>query len=320
MNGHAKAYLALVFICIVWGTTYLAIRIGVRHYPAFLFAGMRQFLAGLILIVAALAVSKQRDLSRSNILRQMLTGFLMLTIGNGLVTWGEQYIPSGISALICSLMPLIAVLINLSGGHKTDINIPIVAGMILGLCGVGLIFRQNLAQVVQPAYLAGMLATLIAASGWAMGSILNKKHTNQVNPFLNAGLQLVAGGVFMFIISPFADKYEHIAWWNTEGLLALLYLVVFGSALAYAAYMYSLRWLPVGIATIYAYVNPLIAVVAGAIFLKEELNIYTGLAFLSITLSVFLVNKGYRKASRAETNKEASKLALAFPESPSADS
>ena len=96
MKANPKAYIALIFVCIVWGTTYMAIRVGVMNYPAFLFAGVRQTIAGLILMFAALMVSKKKDLSTRNLLRQMLVGFLMLTIGNGCVSWGEKYIPSGI--------------------------------------------------------------------------------------------------------------------------------------------------------------------------------------------------------------------------------
>ncbi len=103
MKGNTKAYIALIFVCIVWGTTYMAIRVGVMHYPAFLFAGIRQTIAGVILMLIALFFSREKDLSRSNILRQVLVGFLMLTMGNGCVTWGEKYIPSGIAALICSI-------------------------------------------------------------------------------------------------------------------------------------------------------------------------------------------------------------------------
>src|SRR4051812_33374279 len=118
MAKTTKAYIALVFICIVWGTTYLAIRVGVMHYPAFMFAGVRQSVAGIILMCIALLLSRKKDLSMRNISRQMLVGFLMLTIGNGCVTWGEQYVSSGITALICSMMPLFAVSFNLLSSKR----------------------------------------------------------------------------------------------------------------------------------------------------------------------------------------------------------
>ncbi len=296
----------------------MAIRVGVMHYPAFLFAGVRQLVAGLVLMVIALAVSKKKDLSTRNVLRQMLVGFLMLSLGNGCVTWGEKYIPSGIAALLCSMMPLFAVSFNLFSSKKDHFNSTIGLGMLLGVCGVGLIFRNNLADITKPEYIGGMLAVIIATASWAMGSIINKKNTDPVNPFFNSGLQLFFGGLFMFIISPAVDNYQGLQLWNKEGLLALLYLITFGSVLAYAAYMYALSALPVGIATIYAYINPLIAVIVGYLVLNEELNIFTGLAFGTIAVSVFLVNKGYRQQHKNEL--EISKIAEAFPESAPAES
>ncbi len=295
MKPDTKAYIALVFVCIVWGTTYLALRIGVMHYPAFLFAGVRQTVAGTVLAIAALAMNKNKDLSARNIGLQALVGFLLLTIGNGCVTWGEKTVPSGIAAMICAGMPLFAVLFNLMLHKGEKLNLMIGAGMLLGLVGVGLIFRQNLSDISNTAYLWGIAAVLLATCSWAGGSIINKQNTNPVNPFFNSGLQLLFGGLFMLIISPFVDNYQGMDLWNKDGLLALAYLIVFGSILAYAAYMYVLSKLPVGIATVYAYVNPLVAVILGYIILKEEVNIYTGLAFIAIISSVLMVNRGYRQ-------------------------
>jgi drug/metabolite transporter (DMT)-like permease len=315
MTKQAKAYISLAFICVVWGTTYLAIRVGVLHYPAFLFAGVRQTIAGIILTLGALAVNRDKDLSKQNLLRQMLVGFLMLTLGNGLVSWGEKYVPSGIAAMVCSMMPLFAVLFNLLLSKKEHFNSTIGTGMLLGACGVGLIFRHNLADLTGTAYLGGIFAVLFATASWAMGSIVNKRHTSPVNPFFNSGLQLLSGGIFMLILSPVVDNYQGMQLWNTEGILALAYLIVFGSVLAYAAYMYELSILPVGIATLYAYINPMIAVIFGYLFLNEGMNIYTALAFGTIVASVYLVNMGYRKQHKTDLENAAIKTADAFPES-----
>jgi drug/metabolite transporter (DMT)-like permease len=295
MTRTTKAYAAEIYICIVWGTTYLAIKLGVAHYPPFLFAGVRQTIAGVLLMITALILNKQKDLSLRNISQQMLIGFLMLTVGNGCVTVGLKHISSGVSALICSMMPIFAVLFNLMSSQRDKFNMTIGAGLLLGACGVGLIFRNNIEDLAKPAFIGGIALTLLATCSWALGSMKNKKNGNKINPFFNSGLQLLFGGVFMLIISPFADNYANLQLWNTEGMLSLIYLIIFGSVIAYAAYMYALNVLPVGLATIYAYINPLIAVVAGYLFLKEGLNLFTMLAFITIAVSVYLVNKGYRK-------------------------
>lgn len=251
-------------------------------------------------MTAALIMAKGKDLSRQNIMRQMLVGFLMLTLGNGFVSWGEKFIPSGIAALLCAMMPLFAVLFNLVSSKKDHFNATIAIGLLLGVCGVALIFKQDVARMTEPAYLGGICATLFATAAWAFGSIINKKHKDPVNPFLNSGMQLFFGGLFMLVLSPVVDDYTGFQLWNTAALQSMLYLIIFGSVLAYAAYMYTLSALPIGIATIYAYINPLIAVIAGYLFLSEELNVYTGLAFATIAVSVYLVNKGYRKQHKED--------------------
>ncbi len=311
MATQTKAYAALFFVCIVWGTTYLAIRVGVMHYPAFLFAGIRQTISGILLMAVALLANRKTDLSLPNILRQMAIGFLMLTIGNGGVTWGEKTVPSGIAALICSIMPIFAVLFNLLLSKKEKFNGLIGAGMLLGTGGVALIFRHSIADISNTQYLFGTLAILAATCSWAAGSILNKKNVNPVNPFLNSGMQLLFGGIFMLILSPAIDDLKHLELFNRDGLIAMVYLIIFGSVLAYAAYMYTLSKLPVGVATIYAYVNPLVAVILGHFALDEEWSIYTALAFIAIISSVFMVNKGYRQQHTTTINNGA---ANAFPE------
>ncbi len=295
MHSQGKAYIALIFICIVWGTTYLAIRVGVLAYPPFLFAGTRQFIAGIILGISALAINKNKDLSRRNILRQMLVGFLMLSIGNGFVTYGEKYVSSGLAALICGMMPLFSVIINLVSSKKEHLNAAIVAGLLLGFCGVGLIFKNNIADLANKAYLGGICCVFVASFSWAVGSAINKKHKSPVNPIFNSALQLFFGGLFMLIASPVLDGAYTFPLWQPQALMSLIYLITFGSVLAYAAYMYAFSALPVGIATIYAYINPLVAVILGYLILKEPLTIYTAFSFLAIFAGVYLVNRGYKK-------------------------
>ncbi len=248
----------------------------------------------------------------------MLLGFLLLTMGNGGVTWGEKYVSSGVAALICSLMPISAVAFNLMFSKKEKINASIVAGMALGVCGVGLIFRHNISDLTDSKYVFGVLSVLLATCCWALGSILNKRGAKPVNPNFNVALQLFFGGCFMLLESPLIDDYSNFVLWDAEGLFALLYLTVLGSVLAYAAYMYALAELPVGIATIYAYVNPLVAVILGYFAMNEPLNIYIGMAFITVVLGVYLVNRGYRKQHET-INKLAENTADAFPENVPAD-
>lgn len=293
MSNTTKAYLAFFFICIAWGTTYLAIRVAVLHYPPFLFAGLRQLIAGGLLTAISYFIFKKADISKATVKHNMLVGLLMITLGNGVVSYAEKYIPSGVAALICSMMPMNAVLINVFASKEEKMNHLIAIGMILAFCGVGLIFRDNLADLANPAYLAGMIAIYIATAFWAYGSIINRKHTVKVNPFFNSGMQLGFGGLFLTILSPFVDNFNNFEPFQIDAMQAMIYLIVIGT-LAFIAYMFALKVLPVGFVTSYAYVNPLVAVILGYLVLDEKLTWYTALAFCGIVTGVYLVNRGYR--------------------------
>jgi len=299
MKNLTHAYLALVFVCIVWGTTYLAIRIGVLHYPPFLFAAIRQVAAGLIIVPAGWLMYRKMDLSRQWLWRQAQIGFLMITLGNGVVTWAEQYVPSGVAALVCALMPFSTVIFGLVTPPRERPNGIVITGVMVGFGGVALIFRDNIADLADFRYLAAILGLFGATSAWALGSILSRRpKKDPVNPVFDAGMQLIFGGAFLFIGSIAFDDLTGFTWWAPAAFWSLIYLIVFGSVLAYTAYMYVLKKLPVGLATIYAYVNPLVAVILGYLVMQEPLTIWTAFAFILIIGSVFLVQQGYRVEQR----------------------
>ncbi len=209
--------------------------------------------------------------------------------------------PASPSAKVERLMPLSAVVINLilSKG-KDKINLQIGLGLVLGVVGVCLIFEDHLSDLANKKYLMGIVALLVATTAWAWGSIINKRKATKKNPVFNAGLQLCFGGLFLLISSPVVDDYNHFVLWDAKGLWALVYLITLGSVLAYTAYMYCLRILPVGLVMTYAYINPLVAVILGYFVMKEPLTIWTGLAFLAIIGGVFVVNQGYKKQKKDE--------------------
>jgi drug/metabolite transporter (DMT)-like permease len=226
MKNQTKAYIAYAFICIIWGTTYLAIRLAVLHYPPYLMAGTRQIVSGIILGTVAIIVNRKVDLSRQNLIRQGIIGFLLITMGNGLVTWAEQYIQSGVAALICSTMPISAVMINIVNG-KERLNLRVSLGMLLGFSGVALVFHDSLSQQQQGDnrfFVVGIIALFVATFSWALGSLFNKRNADAKNSLFNAGLQVVIGGGFMLLISPFVDDYTHFTLWNEEGFWAFAYI------------------------------------------------------------------------------------------------
>jgi drug/metabolite transporter (DMT)-like permease len=289
-------YIALAAVCLIWGTTYLALRIGVLHFPPFLFTGLRQTTAGLVLLLFMMLARKKSLPTATGILHQAIGGFFMIGLGNGLVAWAEMHIPSGIAAIICSLMPVIVILINLTINREEKPTVPIILGMGLGLAGIVMIFGENMQEFSRTEYMMGILLTFLAVLSWAGGSVWIKKNKTESDPFVNAGLQMLFGGLFMFPASLALDDL-HAVTWSAEAVYSLLYLIVFGSIIAYTCYSFALRTLPMTIVSLYAYVNPIVAVVLGWAWLDEKLNARIGIAILITLAGIYIVNRGYQLRS-----------------------
>lgn len=295
MQSNTKAYLALAVVCVVWGTTYFALLIGVKSFPAFLFSGIRQVTAGVILLAALFFFGKLK-FTWSQFLHQSLPGILMISIGNGVIGWSEREIPSGLAALIVSILPVYIVLINfIFKIDRKKLNAYIIIGLIIGCIGVVLIFRDNLKDIINPAYFWSMTACFAACLAWSFGGIYAKHKPSTGHVLTNAAIQMFSGGAFLLIMSLFLDDYSELATVTMDSIWALFYLIVFGSLIAYTCFVYALDKLPVTIASLYAYINPIIAILLGYFLLNEPLTILTILALVTVLSGVFLINKGFQK-------------------------
>ena len=289
------AYIALAAICIIWGTTYLVMRMAVVEFPPFLFVSVRQIIAGLILAGFMLTIGKVKlPAGSAYLIRQAIAGFFMITLGNGLVAWAEVHIPSGVAAVICSLMPVTVILINLSINKDERPTVPIMLGVAIGMIGIVLIFSEHISEFTRIEYILGIIVTFVAVLSWASASIWMKKHNAEnSNPFLNAGLQMFFGGIWMIPLSLIFDDLSAVHW-TPAVIYPLIYLIVLGSIVAYACYSYALRKLPMTIVSLYAYVNPLVAVVLGRVVLDEKLNMKIWVAILLTVAGIYIVNRGYQ--------------------------
>lgn len=303
MKANPRAYLALFFVCIVWGTTYMALRIGVEGFPPLIFAGIRQFTAAILLFFLVYLWRKKTWFSWDVFRSQMLPGFLLITIGNGLVSWAELYIPSGLASVICASMPVFVVLLNLAVPSSTRPNIWVWAGLILGLTGIFLLFKDSMELSNTVYFMEGMIATILATVSWAIGSIIVKNRKNAADPMWNAACQLFWGGVFLLLGSLIFEDWQNLPMITNASLIALIYLILFGSLGAYSAFTYALTHLPVGLVSVYAYVNPVVAVLLGFLFLSESVSTWTILALGLTITGIFLINLGYKRATASRLAK-----------------
>ncbi len=218
----------------------------------------------------------------------------MITFGNGLVSWAVVYVPSSVAAIICSAMPVCVVLLNLTINRAELPNATIIVGAVVGMLGILMVFSEHLADFSDPKYSAGIALIFVATVSWACASFMMKKSNETVSPFLNAGFQMLFGGLFCLPFSAIFDDYTTITWSATT-LYSLCYLIIVGSTMAYAMYSYALTQLPLTIASLYSYINPLVAVVLGWLVLSEKLNTKIAVAILITLLGIYLVNRGYQQ-------------------------
>lgn len=287
------AYLALAAVCVIWGTTYLVLRIGVTQFPPFLFSLLRFMCAGPILLVLMLTIGKQKWPDRKTLFNQAVSGVFMITLGISIVGWAEVYISSGVAAIICSMMPIWTILINVTVTKDEKPNWLIILGLATGLSGVLLIFGEHLSEFSNRNYQLGIAITFIANLCWAIGSIWIKNKNHNTNPFLGAGLQMTFGAIALIPLSLVLDDYSSIQW-STDVIYSLLYMILIGSVGAYACYSYAIKKLPMTLVSLYAYINPIVAVVLGWLVLNEKLNGSIVLAILITIAGIYIVNRGYR--------------------------
>lgn|SRR5690606_33159171 len=306
MSGkNWKAYLALGIICIVWGTTYLALGIGVKTIPPFIFSGLRQVTAGGVLLMVMYFMGKARNITRKDWMIQAVPGLLMIAMGNGLIGWAEMYIPTGLAALIVAILPVYVVILNyLLSREKKIPNRDVIIGLILGCLGIFLIFRDNLKDLFNPKYLSGMLLCFLSCLAWAFGTLFIKKRKPSHHPLVNASMQMFTGGLWLLLMSVFWDDFGNISGISSDSIWALVYLTVFGSLVAYSCFVIALEKLPAAVVSVYAYINPFIALLLGYFLLDEPLTIITMLALIVTLAGTYWINKGFAKETKEQLQKE----------------
>jgi drug/metabolite transporter (DMT)-like permease len=279
---RGKALIAYLVVCVFWGSTYLAIRVGVGVLPPFLFAGIRFLVAGVLLLTIALALGDRLPRRLVDWRTQAIVGVLLLAGGNAFVVWAEQYTPSGIASIFVVTVALwMAFFDAVIPGGAGDLNWRVVAGLLLGFLGTALLVGTSPAAILH-ADLRGPIALTGASAAWSLGSVYGKRHHTETSPYVGAALQMIAGGAVVALLGSGLGEWRS---WHlgARGLGAIAYLVVFGSILGYSAYTYALRHASPTIVGTYAYVNPVIAVLLGWLILSEPVTART---FLAMALTV----------------------------------
>lgn len=289
LSRHQLKLLAsFLALYLIWGSTYFAISVAVAEWPPFLMAGVRFVLAGL-LMYGYLRWRGAANPSLAELKGAAILGVLMPAIGNGFVTLAQKEVSSGVAALVVATVPLFAILFARLFGHKP--RRMDLAGVLLGIAGI-VVLNTGANLQASP---AGAAALLFASAGWALGSAWSR-HLTQPKGLMSSAMMMLSGGIVL-LLGSVASGEQLVAIPGWHGWLAMLYLAIFGSLIAYTAYMFLLQNVSAAAATSYAYVNPVIAVLLGVWLLGEHIGPAELLSMTIILAGVVLI--GWKKAPRS---------------------
>lgn len=286
---RGKALMALAAVCFFWGTTWVASKEGVRHMPALQLAGIRQSFGGICYVLFFMVKGTRLPRGKEWGVILMLS-FLNFVLSNGLSTWGVKFISAGLGSIIGSIFPLWIVVIGLFSQQDKP-KAKTIAGLAAGFIGICVIFYEHLHDFLNPQFRFGIFLSLAATWSWAFGTIYTKKHAVNFNPYFSLGLQMLISGLSLLILTNVTHTAVPIAAIPLASWLSIGYLVVFGSIISFIAFLYALQHLPTEQASLYAYINPIVALFCGWLIFGEIITPYIMVGVLITLLGVYLVNK-----------------------------
>ncbi|WP_370628694.1 DMT family transporter [Flavobacterium sp. SOK18b] len=297
VNAIGLPILALCWISFFWGTTWIASKEGVKHMPALQLVAIRQFLGGFLYI--SYFLFKKTPWPKGKQWKTIIIlSFLNFVLSNALSTWGVKYISSGLGAIIGACVPLWIVIISFFQGER--LSKFSILGLIISFSGVCIIFYDHLSDFLIPDFKFGIIISIISTLTWAFGTLYTKQKAASFNPYFSLGIQMFLSSILVFAytgaagISVPLHEIPAISWWS------IAYLVIFGSVLTFIAFIYALQHLPASISSVYSYINPIIAVLLGAVIFGETLNAAIAIGGSVTLFGLYLVNYSLRKARAKE--------------------
>jgi drug/metabolite transporter (DMT)-like permease len=293
INTIGLPILALCWVSFFWGTTWIASKEGVKYMPGLQLAGIRQFIGGFIYV--SYFLYKKTPWPKG---KQWKTIFILsilnFVLSNGLSTWGVKYISSGLGAIIAAIFPLWIVFITVFRGEK--IARLAVLGLIISFAGVCVIFYDHLGDFLNPGFRFGIFLSLLSTVTWAFGTLYTRKKAASFNPYFSLGLQMLISSVFILAVTEATGTGVTIASIPANSWWAIAYLVIIGSILTFIAFIYALQKLPPELTSIYAYINPIVAVLLGSLIFGETLTMAIAMGGGVTLCGLYMVNYSMRRA------------------------
>jgi drug/metabolite transporter (DMT)-like permease len=285
------AYIAFVTVCIVWGTTYLGIHVALETVPVLLVAGLRWMFAGVVM--SALMLATGRGLPKPRLWGPLaLLGFLMNIVGNGFVVYAQQFVASGLTAVLIATTPFWSALIERLLPNGERFSKRSLSGLALGFSGIVVLVWPELTNggAGGRQFVIGVIAIQLACVGWVVGTSYARRHELGDNPFRSTALQMVFSGIMLLTAATAHGDWAQLSF-TPRTIAAMLYLSVAGSLIAYSAYIYAIQHLPLQLVSLYAYINPMIAVGLGTLLLNEPLSARVIVAALLVFAGTWIVGR-----------------------------
>lgn len=285
-----KLTLAILTVAIVWGTTFLSIRVAVETIPAWFVAGIRQFLAAVIMLFILLYRRQFKWIGWTNLGYQIIFSILMLVIANGMTTVAEETVTSSLTSLISACSPILVFLGSVFLGLQ-KFSIRAMMGVLMCFSGMLFIFWDGLHDLKNPDYALGIVFLFIAIAGWASGTIFTKKlNIQSENITLNLFYQFAFAGIIQIIFAFLFSEHYNFGNWSFKSISAMLYLACFGSVAAFFAFHYALTKVSPVQVSILAYVNTIISIFLSWLILDEKISAKFIIAAVLIIVGVFIIN------------------------------
>ena len=281
--------MALAATSIIWGTTWVASRIGVQQVPGLEISYVRQFIAGSFLLIFFFI--RGEKLPTWSEFRLLLTlSIFTFVLSNGFSTWSVKYVSSGLASLISALNPLCVVIIEMIFFRKNNNTLLTFVGLFIGIAGVAIVFYENAFHQQPEGYRLGVILGFIAMIGWSIGTILVARNKYRMNPYYAIGWQMFIGSFLIYLLAHTTGNNISFYEIPFQTWTVIAYLVCIGSIAAFVAFIYTVKYLPPAIASLYAYVNPIVAMVTGTMLLNEPLTFNLVIGALITLAGVYIVN------------------------------
>jgi drug/metabolite transporter (DMT)-like permease len=299
---RARIAISFAMVYVLWGSTYLAMRVVVQHVGPALMGATRFLISGSIMLVACMAFKQKVTFARKDVLPLVATGVLLLVMGNIGVAWAELTVPSGLAALMVAVMPIYVAIIEAWILKSDRMSAKGIVGLVFGTIGMLILMWPRIFTTLGRKELFGMIILLCASLSWSCGSIVSRRSKLSIGPVAATSYHMLTAGIVNLVIATALGDFHH-ADWTTSSMWAVAYLVTGGSLLGFTAYVWLLEHVPTAKVATYAYVNPVVAVVLGALILHEKIDGYIIAGAAVIVVGVVLVTTSKIKAGVGSVKK-----------------